>query len=541
MTNETFTLLICTTFAFGYLARLAKLPPLVGFLTAGFVLHAFGLRSVPLLERCAELGVTLLMFTIGLKLEIASLARRVIWLGASGHMLATTFLAAGFSLCLGVLGLPHYRDLGAGEAVVLGFALSFSSTVFALKFLEARSETTSGHGRLAIATLIMQDLLAVLFLVLAAGKTPSPWAFLVLLLIPARALLGRMLEHAGHGELLLVAGVFFALVVGVDAFSAVGLKADLGALCVGVALGKQKKAKELAEGLWGLKELLLVGFFLQIGLSQPVTADGLLAAMLLLPLLPIKVALYWAVFIRFRFTARTASLGSLLLANFSEFGLIVAAFGVSVGLLEGYWMVALALTVALSFLAASPINALAEVVFERLAPRLEQFETESRLPEDAPIGLENVEFLVIGMGRVGRGAYEATQRAHPGRVRGVDYDPGRVLRLIGEGVDAVSGDAHDVDFWRRVRPDESLRAVLLATSSLETNRFVARTLRQQGFSGKLVAAVDYDDQIAPLKAAGVDSVHNVMLGAGVGLADALFERIESTPLRTSSQSLLPLD
>jgi glutathione-regulated potassium-efflux system ancillary protein KefC len=532
MTDGTLTLLISTTFALGYVARLAKLPPLVGFIAAGFMLHVCGLRSSPLLETFAHLGVTLLMFSIGLKLEISSLARRVVWLGASGHMLLTTVVAGAFALSLGVLGLPYYRELTVGEAALLGFALSFSSTVFALKVLEARNETTSGHGRLAIGTLIMQDLLAVVFLVLAAGETPSLWAVLVLLLIPARPLLGRLLERAGHGELLLVAGIFFALVVGVDGFSAVGLKADLGALCVGIALGQQRKAKELAESLWGVKELLLVGFFLQIGLSHPVTADALFAAALLLPLLPLKVALYWFVFIRSRLTARTSTLGSLLLANFSEFGLIVAAFGVSAGLLEGYWLVALALAVALSFLAASPVNALAELIFERVAPRLVRFETQERLPEDAPIGLENVEFLVIGLGRVGRGAYQAVQRQHPGRVRGVDYDPGRVEVLAREGIDAVAGDAHDADFWNRVRPDKALRAVLLATSSPATNRFVAEILRRRGFSGKLVAAVDDDDQIEPLTSAGVDSAHNVMLGAGVGLADALFEQLESSGDRT---------
>lgn len=524
-------LVVTVTFLLGLLARAATLPPMVGFLVAGFVLHALGQRSHALIEHAADFGVTLLMFTIGLKLRLRTLARPVVWAGATVHMVATVVLAAVCVTLFGAIGLSAFVDIEIEQALLLGFSLSFSSTVFAVKVLESKQESAAGHGRVAIGILIMQDILAVLFLAFASGKVPSIYALLLVALIPARSLLQRIMGGAGHGELLLLAGLFLALVIGVEGFTAVGMKADLGALAVGVLLGAHPKAEELGKALWSLKELLLIGFFLNIGLANPVTLPALGAAACLLVLVPFKVALYHAILLRFRLKARTATLASLTLANFSEFGLIVATVGVQNGWLEGFWLVALALSVSMTFVIASPLNTFAEQLFDRYSHLLSRWQTAERLPEDAPLGLETVEFLVIGMGRVGLGAYHALSHSFPDRVRGIDFDPALVERLRELGIDAVAGDAHDVDFWERVKPDDSLRAVLLATSSQAANVFIARHLRKVGYDGEIVAIAQYDDQLAELQDAGVNSVHNVFEDAGWGLADHVLDRFLVTHSR----------
>jgi predicted Kef-type K+ transport protein len=531
MPEFTVPLLVTATFLLGLVARGAGLPPMVGFLGAGFVLHALGQRSHPMIEQGADLGVTLLMFTLGLKLRLETLTRPVVWAGASIHMAATAAIVAGALLLATTAGVSWLGGLTWQTALLVGFSLSFSSTVFAVKVLESKSEGASSHGRVAIGVLIMQDVLAVVFLAFSSGKVPSLYALLLLGLVPARRLLQRLLASAGHGELLLMAGLFLALVVGVSGFDAVGMKADLGALCVGVLLGAHPKAEELAKSLWSIKELLLIAFFLNIGLSNPVPLPALGAATALLLFVPLKVALYHWLFLRFRLKARSATLASLALANFSEFGLIVAAVGVENDWLDPFWLVVLALSVSLTFALASPLNAQAERLFERFAGALSRWEHPVRLPEDAPLGLEKVEFLVIGMGRVGLGAYQAVSHAFPGKVRGIDFDPSRVDELRESGVDAVAGDAHDVDFWQRVRPDDSLRAVLLATSSHATNLFIARHLRAQGFAGAIVAAAQYDEELGELTEAGVDAVHNVFEDAGWGLADHVFDRFHMTRSR----------
>jgi glutathione-regulated potassium-efflux system ancillary protein KefC len=130
---------------------------------------------------------------------------------------------------LKALGLAMAADLGWTAMVLLGFALSFSSTVFAVKVLEERSELGSLYGRIAIGILVMQDVFAVIFLSATSGSLPSIWALGLVLLWPAAKLMKALLDRVGHGDLQVLYGAFLALVVGYSLFEAVGVKGDLGA------------------------------------------------------------------------------------------------------------------------------------------------------------------------------------------------------------------------------------------------------------------------------------------------------------------------
>jgi predicted Kef-type K+ transport protein len=146
--------------------------------------------------------------------------------------------------------------------VLIGFALSFSSTVFVVKMLEERSESQSIYGRIAIGVLVMQDIFAVIFLTASTGALPSPWAILLLGLIPLVPILRRLLDRLGHGEMQVLFGFLLALVVGYALFKSLGIKGDLGALVVGMLLSTHRSAPGLAKSLFNIKELFLVAFFL---------------------------------------------------------------------------------------------------------------------------------------------------------------------------------------------------------------------------------------------------------------------------------------
>ena len=169
---------IVVAFLLGFAAAAVRLPPLVGYLIAGFVLHAFGFESTEAIDVIADLGVLLLLFGIGLKLKLSTLARPVVWAGASLHMAGTTAVIGTVFIALGAMGMPLASDLSAGQALLVGFAFSFSSTVFAVKALEDRNEASSLAGRIAIGMLIVQDIFAVLFLTVAVDEPPSLWAMM---------------------------------------------------------------------------------------------------------------------------------------------------------------------------------------------------------------------------------------------------------------------------------------------------------------------------------------------------------------------------
>lgn len=511
--------LILTAFACGLGVTFVGLPPLVGFLLAGFGLNAAGYEVKPGLEQMAEVGVTVLLFTIGLKLRVKDLLRPEIWGAATAHMAITTVLGAGLGLLAAVVGLSMFAGLDLGQCLLLAFALSFSSTVFAVKALEEKGVSNVLYGRTAIGVLIMQDLFAVGFLVAAAGKYPTWWA---LLLPPAfmlaRPLLMYLISKVGHGELLILLGILLVF-CGVQGFTAVGLKGDLGAIAIGVLVAAHPKASELAKALLSFKDLFLVGFFLSIGLSAPPTWQALGVAVLFLTLVPFKVALFIVLFQRFKLRTGTAVFGGLLLGNYSEFGLIVTSVGVSRGWIGPEWLVAMAIAVSLTFVLGAPLNTHARRFAEALEPYLGRFQTQERHPEERPIDLQGARALVCGMGSTGCGAYDELRKRMGDVVIGFDADPDIVEKQLAAGRRVVIGKATDISDVERTSID-GVELILLALPNHNTNLRVIKLVRGAGFRGRIVAVADFKDEAVALRAAGANAAYESHREAGEGLASA---------------------
>lgn len=501
--------------SFGLAAQQLRLPPLVGFLAAGFALHGLGEQGGQLLDSAASLGVLLLLFTIGLKLRLDSFLAPAVWGGATAHMVLIVAAAAGTLLPFG-LAIGEVIDLRM--ALVLAFALSFSSTVLAVKIFEERSELRARHAFVAIGILIIQDLLAVLFLLSTDGNWPSPLAFGLLALPLLRPLLLRIMGTAGHGEMLVLFGLSVALLAA-ELFTVVGLKAGLGALAAGALLGNHPKSVELSKSILAFKDFLLIGFFLSIGLiGFPELADLIIVAFLVVLVLPVKMVLYFMLLTRFRLRARSAFLAMLGLATFSEFGLIVARDAAAVGWLDSRWLVIIALAVACSFVLASILNARAHELYERLENLLCRFETRERLPEDSPPDIGDAEVLIVGMGRVGRGAYRAMNETYARRVCGIDLDINNVKKLQQMNYNVIFGDAEDIDFWRCIDTD-AVKLVLLALPTHKDMLLAVKWLKRVGYSGQIGAVTKYEEDRVELEAAGVNAAFNYYAEVGVGFAD----------------------
>ena len=131
---------LAIAFVLGFTARQIGLPPLVGFLAAGFALNGLGFESGSLLGQFADLGVTLLLFSIGLKLKIETLLKPEVWAGASLHMVTIVVVFGLAIFALAAAAVHLFADLDLASSALIAFALSFSSTVFAVKALEENSE-----------------------------------------------------------------------------------------------------------------------------------------------------------------------------------------------------------------------------------------------------------------------------------------------------------------------------------------------------------------------------------------------------------------
>lgn len=508
---------IVFAFACGLAVRQIGLPPLIGYLAAGFLLNVYGVSMTSGLQVVANLGVTLMLFTIGLKLNIKDLLKPEVWAGTIANGGLWTMLFTGLALFLATLSVPYFTELSWQSAALLAFALSFSSTVCVIKMLEESGEMSTRHGRFAIAILVMQDVAAVVFLVLAEGKVPSQWALLLPLIFFARPLLSRVLTMSGHGELLVLSGFMFALGAH-ELFYLVNIKGDLGALLFGVLLSQHPKASELSKSLLSFKDIFLVGFFLSIGLVALPDLSMIVTAILLVPLLLLKLFMFYLIFLRFRLRARTASLSSLLLTNYSEFGLIVMVVGVELSLIAREWLVILALSISFSFVITCIVYHYAHSLYARHKDSLHKPEREPPLQEDVFTQPEGAEILIIGTGRIGLGAYRALHSELGDRVWGMDADHERIAEQREQGLHVFEGDGESVDLWDRLDVS-AIELVLIATPKTEDCRNISEQLQLVGYGGKIAAIARFEDDREELLSYGIDQVFNFFVEAGVGFAE----------------------
>jgi predicted Kef-type K+ transport protein len=513
-------LAIGIAFLLGLAVRFIGLPPLIGYLITGFILFAFGGQMTETLHEFSEMGVTLLLFTIGLKLQLRNLLMPQIWAVASVHMALVVVLASLFVFGLAAVGLSVFAGMDLYAAALIGFALSFSSTVFAVKVLEEKGEMYSLYGRISIGILIVQDIAAVVFLAVSAGKVPSIWALGLFALIPLRPVLFRMLEKSGHGELQILFGLTLAL-GGAQLFELVSVKGDLGALILGILMAGHLRASDLARQLLGFKDLFLVGFFLSIGLSGPLSWEAVGIAVLLLLLVPVKTALFFLLMSKYKLRNRTSLLASLSLANYSEFGLIVAYIGVSSGWIGSEWLIIIAIALSASFIIAAPLNTAAYPLYSRWRKSLAGYESSQRIGEEEAIEPgQSAEVMIFGMGRVGSGAYDSLRERMGDKVLGVDFQRDTVDRLRASGRQVIHGSATDPDFWERVDlACNRIRLIMLAMPNVQENTYAAEQLKTLGYEGKIAAVAKYPDEIQQLKDAGVDAAFNLFAEAGAGFAD----------------------
>jgi predicted Kef-type K+ transport protein len=518
-------LMILVAFVFGFAARHAGLPPLVGFLVSGFVLGGLGFEANETIHTLSDIGIYLLLFSIGLKLDLRSLARPHIWAVTSLHMIVSVVFFGGAIFLMTTTGLGLFTGLALPHILTIAFALSFSSTVFAVKIFEEKGEMSSLHGKTAIGVLIMQDIFAIVYMTASTAKIPSPWAALLLLLPLVRRPLIRLMNKAGHGELLVLLGVLMAI-GSAQLFGLVGLKPDLGPLVFGVLVGTCPKATEMAGHLFGFKELFLTGFFLSLGLTGMPDAAMFVVAVGLLLLVALKAVGFFVLFTRFRLRARTAFHATLGLANYSEFGLIVGAVGVSAGWLSHDWLVTIAIALSLSFIGAAPLNRAAYRLFARHTDFLHGFEATERLPDDTPIDPGPVDVAIFGMGRVGTRTYDQMVGEYRGRLVGFDFDSAKVAQHHEQGRHVLLGDPTDLDFWEQFERPHSCCLTILALSNHRENVRATRLMRERGYDGKIAAVAFYDDQCRELYEAGADVAHDIYTEVGIGLSNSALEILQ---------------
>jgi predicted Kef-type K+ transport protein len=521
---------IWLTLAFlsGLLMKRFGLPALLGFLATGFFLSISGFTEGNLkqiLGPLSDMGIILLLFTIGLKIKIKQLIKPEILITASSHIIITTLTIGGVIFGLSFVGIQYFSNIDVEAAMTIGFALSFSSTVFIIKSLEDRGEITSRHGRFAIGILVIQDIFAVVFLTVSKSVLPSVWVLaLPIYLYLVKIVLGRLLDKSGHGELLTVFGFFAPLIAGALAFDLVDLKYDLGALIIGMLLVNHSRKEELYDRMLSYKDFFLIGFFINIGLSGVPSLTNVLVAFSMLGFVVFKGYLFIRIFSFFKLRARTNFLTSLHLSNYSEFGLIVGAVAVSNGMISGDWLTTLAIFMSLSFVLSSPFISRSYELFEKYQVVLTRWNRTSKEFDKQPIISGGANYVIVGLGSIGLPAYFHLKETFPDCVIGVDYNADKVKTLKDEGNNVVWGDATDRDFWDESNW-EKVDVVVLAMSDYASNHNTMKQInKMKERQFKIAAICHYDDEKEIFEKLNVDYIYDYKTSVGEDFAQHAMEK-----------------
>lgn len=523
------SLLLTLAALIGCVGHLLRQPLIVSFIAVGILAgpSALGVaRSSDRLTVLSELGIAVLLFLVGLKLDV----KLVRSLG-----IVSLFTGLGQVVFTSVVGFLICRGLGldAVTSAYVAVALTFSSTIIIVKLLSDKREIDSLHGQIALGFLIVQDIVVVLAMIALSAigvgtqsDTPARdvWevfalggAMLLFVILFVRYLATPLTRWlAQMPELLILFAIAQAAL-----FAAIGeilgFGKELGGLLAGVSFASSQYRDALAARLAPLRDFLLLFFFIALGanldldhIESGVLAASILSAFVLIgnPLIVIVIM------VAMGYRPRTGFLAGLTVAQISEFSLIFMSMGVTLGHVEPEAL-GLVTLVGLITIAAStymityshPLHALCE-------PLLRVFErrTSPRENDRATDGDEfDYDVVVFGLGRYGESIARRLERERL-RVLGVDFNPLSVQDWRTQGGLAVYGDVTDPEFVATL-PLQSASWVISAVADHETGiahedirQTAIAATRAAGFRGRIAVRSRRTDDADVLIASGADVV-----------------------------------
>lgn len=512
----------------GLMARLGQ-SPLLGYLLAGVAFGALGgdlVRSRGDIEAIAELGVTLLLFGLGLEFSW----KRLRALGAPA-LLGGVVQVVGTGAVVAVIGVVFGMKLT--HAVALGAMLSLSSTAGVLRVLMDRSEVDSPHGRGAVAILLIQDMavvpLAILIGVLGGGRTFGQTTLevgRVLLMAAGLVVVIYLLVYKLAVRLLAALSIqrtrelttLISFVVGFGSAwgaHAAGLSPALGAFVAGMLLGGSPFATQIRADVASLRVLLLTLFFTSAGLAANpgwMVAHAALVLGVSAAIVLGKAAVIWAVTRAFGVPSRVGIATGLALGQVGEFAFVLGGLGVASGIVSSDTRL-LALSCVIVTLIATPYL----VAF---GPRIAGWLLRGQpAPKPAQRGA-TADIVIVGFGPAGQGVAHVL-RGQAERVLVIDMNP-RTIDLAREfGMRADVGDATQVDVLEHAHV-EAAKLVVLTLPSPETSLTALRLIRDLAPHVPVIARTRYERHVGEFTACGATAV----LGDEAEVGAALGRRVQ---------------
>ena len=504
----------------GLVGRFMRQPLIVAFIGVGILVGPWGLdllKSLDKVHLLADLGIAILLFAIGLKLDLTLIKStgKVALLTGMGQVLFTSFFGYLIALAFGFSSLI---------ALYVAVALTFSSTIIIVKLLSDKKEIDSLHGQISIGFLIVQDIVVVLVMIflsaLGVEEISNPVFDISLVVLKGLAMLavvGLLMRYVLPGvvkamvhsqELLILFSISWALILAAVG-DYLGFSKEVGAFLAGISLASTDYREIISSKMTTLRDFLLLFFFINLGAGLDLSLIGeqikpaVVFSLFVLVGNPLIVLVIMGLM---GYRKRTSFLAGLAVAQISEFSLILATMGLQLGHIDDETMGLITLVGLITIGLSTYMILYSHQIFEFLAPVLGIFERNDPHRERQRKHLEKVQYdvIIVGLGRYGNNIAKSLERIGR-KVMGVDFDPSAVERWKNKGRTAQLGDAEDPDL-PEILPMKNVRLIISTLSDYEINLHLLKILKHHKFEGRIALTQHHADHAQKLVDAGADMI-----------------------------------
>ncbi|KKS33089.1 MAG: Transporter, CPA2 family [Candidatus Amesbacteria bacterium GW2011_GWA2_42_12] len=479
----------------GVLARLLKLPSVIGYIVAGMALSA--VVKIPIIELMGQLGVTLLLFLVGLELPIATLKK----IGSTAMVVGIGQIAITF-----VLGTLIATALGFAvtPAMYIGIALTFGSTVIVVNLLSAKRDLQSLYGRIAIGVLLVQDFVAIGILVVLSGLGQSGFMVgnLFWVIIKSVVLVGltiwlsekilpRLFDFVGKTtEVIFVVALAWCLVIAASiSHPAVGFTVEIGGFLAGLALANAASNLQIISRVRPLRDFFMTWFFVALGANIALSDIGsiiwpgtILSAFVLIGK-PLIVMFILGVM---GYKKRVAFLAAVTVAQVSEFSLVILTLALRIGHIDAKVLSLVGFVAIVTMSVSTYLISNAQAIYRKIGKYLWIFERKAKLTDLGTKKEWKNHVVLFGHNRTGTILRPVLQKLGH-EVLVVDFDPQIVESL---GPQAIYGDVADYDLYDEIGLSSAV-AVISTVSDMGDNLQLLEFLKK--LKNKPLSIVTADD------------------------------------------------
>ncbi|WP_299705863.1 cation:proton antiporter [uncultured Pontibacter sp.] len=534
-----FALIIFLATVAGAIGRVLRQPLIVSFIAVGILVGPSVLNilnSEHEIDLLAEMGIAILLFVVGLKLDINLIKStgKVAMMTGLGQVIFTSVFGFGIAMALGFEWL---------ESVYVAVALTFSSTIIIVKLLSDKKEIDMLHGQIALGFLIVQDIVVVIVMIVLSalgsdsersvgmdlvfvfGKGIAMFAVVAVLMKYVIPKLTKQL--ADSQELLVLFSIGWAILLAALG-DFLGFSKEVGAFLAGISLASTQYREVISGRLTSVRDFLLLFFFLNLGsqlnlglMGEQIMPSVIFSVFVLIGN-PIIVLIIMGIM---GYHKRTSFKAGLTVAQISEFSLILINMGMDVGHIDQETLGLVTLVGLITITLSTYMIMFSDQLFDWLSPMLDVFEKKKpSQPKELEDDTEKLDVLIFGLGRYGKRIATALQERDLTYI-GADIDPALVNNWTEKDLNAVYCDAEDPDLGE-VLPVKKVSNVISTISDVKVNIALMKLLRHENFEGRIAVTAKNDDTVKILKEEGAEYILEPYKDSAKKVAEMFSHKVE---------------